>query len=404
MKLALFGYDAESLELAAAAVKLGHSIDWCGDAVSARQNGPPWLPKEDLGDQWEALLDRAVCDGVIVGRGDTLSNLRAEQVSQLVKNGVAVLTTFPLVDSVLAYHEIDMSRSEGAGVLHHYNPLVVQSSFIDQCRKWICDRHPELGKVEQLAWERPLSVRTRDVVLWHFARDVELLACISGGLNRLGALGSPDAEVTYSSLSVQMLGPQSLPVVWSVGPADLLEGTHLRIVFQHGKVAARFDASSHFERLDDHGADQVQSSALVPVAPATEAIQRFVSALQSGDLGSSTWPAALRAMELADTIEISLRRCRMIDVHHQQLTEQLSFRGTMSAVGCGVLLILPPLLLVCGWLAEQLGLSVARYWPHLLLASLIFFLALQVLTKLFLQSDGDDSRLDANRSSMGQRP
>jgi hypothetical protein len=60
-------------------------------------------------------------------------------------------------------------------------------------------------------------------------------------------------------------------------------------------------------------------------------------------------------MELTDTIEISLRRGRMIDVHRQQLTEELSFRGTMSAWGCGVLMVLPPLLLLAGWIAELLG-------------------------------------------------
>ncbi len=94
-------------------------------------------------------------------------------------------------------------------------------------------------------------------------------------------------------------------------------------------------------------------------------------------------------MELADTIEISLRRGRMIDVHHQQLTEELAFKGMMSAAGCGVLLVLPPLLLLVGWLAELIGLPVAHYWPHGLLALLATFLLVQLLPKLLLRASAD---------------
>ena len=84
-------------------------------------------------------------------------------------------------------------------------------------------------------------------------------------------------------------------------------------------------------------------------------------------------------MELTDTIEISLRRGRMIDVHHQQLTEQMAFKGMMSAVGCGMLAVLPMLLLGLGWIAGKLGLPIASYWPHGLLILLGLFLALQAL-------------------------
>ena len=94
-------------------------------------------------------------------------------------------------------------------------------------------------------------------------------------------------------------------------------------------------------------------------------------------------------MELADTIEISLRRGRMIDVHHQQLTEQMAFKGTMSALGCGVLMILPPLLLLIGWLAELAGLPVASYWPHALLMVFLAFLVFQFLPQLLLPTSND---------------
>jgi hypothetical protein len=87
-------------------------------------------------------------------------------------------------------------------------------------------------------------------------------------------------------------------------------------------------------------------------------------------------------MEIADSIEISLRRGRMIDIHSQQLTEHLAFKGTMAAAGCGVLLVLAPLMLAVGWIAGQFGVPVASYWPHALLVLLAAFLGLQLLPKL----------------------
>ena len=105
-------------------------------------------------------------------------------------------------------------------------------------------------------------------------------------------------------------------------------------------------------------------------------------------------------MELADTIEISLRRGRMIDVHPQQLTEHLAFKGTMSALGCGVLTLLVPVLLLLGWLAEQVGIPVASTWPHILLGMLTLFLLVQFIPQLFLRSSestrGDSTSGDSD--------
>ena len=134
---------------------------------------------------------------------------------------------------------------------------------------------------------------------------------------------------------------------------------------------------------------------MTPLAGAdgsASALKRFVETIQLGDGASSTWPSALHALELTDTIEISLRRGRMIDVHQQQLTEQLAFKGTMSAAGCAVLMVLPPLLLTGGWLAEHAGLPVASYWAHALLALLALFLGFQLLPKLLLKSTPAQNR------------
>jgi hypothetical protein len=208
---------------------------------------------------------------------------------------------------------------------------------------------------------------------------VELLDTIAGPLDRLGALGSPDETATYSGLSVQLLGKSQVPIRWSVGPADLSSNPSLTFVGEQGRVRFEFNDTGTFY------ASESANQSLASSRTAAECIENLVSALNSSGAQRTTWPSALRAMELADTIEISLRRGRMIDVHRQQLTEELSFRGTMSAVGCGVLLLLPPLLIFAGWIAELVGLPVAEYWAHLLLALLALFLLLQFAPKLLIK-------------------
>jgi len=381
MRFALLGTDQESVALAQAAEAAGHTIVWCGDVAEQ----PGWQ-LEDLGDEWEALLDQSLADAVIVGRGQVDGSLRGEQVNQLVKNGVAVLATFPLVDSVLAYYEIDMAHGESRAVLQHYNPLVQQQPIADQCADWIAHGHPQLGAIEQVVWERPLAERTQEQVLWHFSRDVELLNVVAGRLNRLGALGSPDETATYAGLSVQLLGKSEVPVRWQVGPVEQAAWARLILIAQRGKLTVEFNEAGQAiqQSVSQQGESEITSLEVVDAA--SLAIEQLVAAIKPDGESASTWSNALQAMELADTIEISLRRGRMIEVHQQQLTEQLAFKGTMSALGCGVLLVMPPLLLFFGWIAGLSGLPVAKFlWAYLLLGLLAAFLGIQLIPKLLFK-------------------
>lgn len=386
MRFALLGADAESCLLAEAAINQGHEIVWCGDISHVPRAAHDWLNFTDRADDWEALYDRELCDFVVIGRGEASPHLRATQAIELVKLGVAAVTSFPLSDSVLSYYEIDMARSESGAVLHHFNPLVMQDECLGDFARWIASGHPDLGRIEQLLCERPLEQRTQENIVWHFARDVQLLDRIAGPIDRLSALGSPDEEATYAGLNVQLLGKTQVPVRWTVGPIDQSFRPSLTFVAERGRLKFEFDDAGRFFAPGD-------GKPLEPLLAATKCIHQFVAAVDGAESNrSTTWPAALRAMELTDTIEISLRRGRTIDVPHQHLTEELSFRGTMSAVGCGVLLLLPPLLLLAGWLGELLGLPVGKnWWAYGLLALLAAFLLVQLAPKLLIKkTDASD--------------
>ena len=367
MKLALLGADVESLRLAEAAVAAGHEIVWQADS-GVEEPADPWAGPHAAGGPWEALLDPEVAAGVIVGHGG--DELRAHQVQELARLDRPMLVTFPLFNSVLTYFEVDMARTESGAIVQHFKPLV-ESPVLGDAAGWVAAGHPDLGAVEQVLCTRSLADRSRELVLWHFARDVEMLGLVAGRLNRIGAHAGAGDEAAYAALSVQLLGASEVPVRWSVEPPAGGEGLSLTLVCQRGRVTLEFDSSG---RLVNPAPDELALEA--------EAIDRFVAAVESSDSSASTWPDALHAMELTDSIEISLRRGRMIDVHHQQLTEHLAFKGTMAAAGCGLLFFLVPLVLAVSWIAGKFGVPIGQFVPHILLGLLAIFLGLQFLPKL----------------------
>ena len=375
MRFALLGADARTLPLVAAAIAAGHELSWQGDlSLAPREGSLPFEP--DAAKSWEDLLVSETADFIIIGRGTASDDLRTRQVQELARLGRPMLVSFPLFSSVLAYFEVDMSRVEGDALLVHFNPLCEAERFgsIDQ---WLAGEHPRCGRIEQIAATRSLANRSRENVLDQFAADVDLLSRVAGKLNRIGAHASTQAgdAADYAALSVQLLGPAQLPVRWNVEPPGDAEGLALHLIGERGRETFWFDADGSMNES--------------PMGPARRAVDRFVANLEAGRADASTWPQALRAMELTDSIEISLRRGRMIDVHDQQLTEQLAFKGTMSALGCGLLLLIVPGLLVLGWIAGLVGIPLAEYWPHLLLIILALFLGLQLLPKLLAKPPAD---------------
>jgi hypothetical protein len=375
MKFALLGADAESLPLAAAALAAGHELSWVGDVSGVPSGEFPQLAELDEAEAWEDLLVAETADALIIGRGTATDDLRTRQVQELARLGRPMLVTFPLFTSVLTYFEVDMSRSEGGGLLQHYNPLR-EASALAPIAIWIAEGHSRFGHIEQIAATRAMVDRSRDQVLRRFAADVDLLSHVAGKLNRIGAHASTGADADYSALSIQLLGAAELPVRWNVEPPAEAEGLALHFICERGRETIWFDADGLVDQS--------------PIAVATSAVDRFARAIEADDASASTWLQALRAMELTDSIEISLRRGRMIDVHDQQLTEQLAFKGTMSAFGCGLLLLIIPGLLIAGWLAGLVGIPIAEYWPHVLLAILALFLGLQFLPKLLYKSPPTD--------------
>jgi hypothetical protein len=385
MRFALLGADPDSLRLARAALAEGHELAWLGDASPA--DAAALRPAVALrpAEAWRDLLDDRAADAVILGRGSVGATDRSERLQELVRLQRPVLAVFPLVPDVLAYFVADMTRRERHALLWHFNPLR-ESAWWQWAQRCVAEGHPRLGPVQQVVAAREATDRGKDDVEQRFAQDVEPLDRVVGGLDRIGAHGADD-QGGYAALAVHLVGRSRLPVRWSVGPPIGGPGLEVALVGERGREAARFDPEGRLvARWLETPAGRESWEAQPDEDPAVGAWRNFVAAFHAapGTTGSrdDDWSSALHAMELTDSIEISLRKSRMIDVHQQQLTEHMAFKGTMAALGCGVLLAAPPLLLLAGWAAGLVGLPIAAYWPHALLALLAMFLAVQVVPKL----------------------
>jgi len=414
MRFALLGCDDDMARLVARAVR-----DRWHTVVAARVE-PIWrerlasiLPNCEWLDGWESLLAEDRVDAVLVGH-ERVAGDSTEALKKLVQAGVPILATHPLGDPLLAL-ELEMIRSDGRGpIVAHYPGC--RHPAVAQLAPWVRggDSSP-LGKVEQVVLERSLADRERRAVTSQLARDADLLRELLGKVTQVNAMGpSPDAEV-WSNLSVQLAGRPAKsdgtqpagdgPLArWSVEPVVGSPQGKLTLIGSRGRVTLSMPADPSAWKLDVSGAN-VPAESLGAVAwPEWDgdaaALEMLAKSISDPAAVSPSWPAICRDLEVADTVELSLRRGRLIELHHDTVTEEDTFKGVMSAVGCLLLLIVPMVLLGAAILdglrvasrgvtpsgaAGGAGLAAETstpgrpWWPFFLVAPLLVFLLLQAL-------------------------
>lgn len=383
MRLALLGSDDEVVALARAARAAGHELTWCGDMLPAHVADLALLRPPS--DEWETLLDDKFVDGVIVGLGAASPDLRLEQLQKLVGNEIPVLITQLPVDSVLPFHELDMLRREKRSLVQRYHPEK-DHPWIAKLAESCSEPNGELGAVHQISIERRLKNTNRRVVIAAVARDIELLERLSGNLTSVSAFGATGDARQMAGLSVQFIGPLEIPVRWSIAPIGtsrlVLNGEQQTLAVELADYPHPWKADGPSQWL---GAPESYDAA-------RNAINSFASSIVARDRGESAeadsnWDSATAAMEVADVVELSLQKGKTIEVHHQQLTEELAFRGTMSALGCALLLTWLVGVVVAGIVGDAFGFPLARLWPFFLVGTLALFLLIQLLPKLIPPRD-----------------
>jgi predicted dehydrogenase len=412
MKFALLGADPETLALVRAVHAQGsHQLVWFCSPQESWQALAPYTSNLRPTTAWEGLLGGTIADAVIVGRNGRPEE-QAEQLIRLVQAGIPLLASLPIGAPLLSYFEIDSLRGDP--------PLAVVPALAGRWHPAIkrlaeLTRHsqgPTIGPLEQLVIERFLPERSRLSVLAQFAADVDLAQTLTGDLTHLGAMapgatGNED-KPQFNNLGVQSYGPKGVMLRWSVGPIETKAGARISLLGADGKAVLEAPAGgsdgSPAWRLEirprDPRTGEPQQTPIVEEFAAWDPgpwlLEHFVQLVErkGADAASPlvtgpTWADATRAAELAEAIDRSLARRRTIEVRVDRETESSAFKGTMSAVGCTLLLMSLPMFVVGVILGNKpFGFVLAgKLIVYASLALLVVFLLLQALGAIVPRSD-----------------
>lgn len=398
MKLALLGADPAMLSVASAAAEDGghQMVAGCQVGAAADYLHEFW-PRLPIRDDWEFLLSPGAVDGILVARSAD-EEQRAEQMRKLIQEGIPLLVSHPLFESMLVYYELDMIRRESGCRILPYLPDRTHPGITRL--KSLIATPPGIGRLEQLSIERLQADRNRCAVIEQFSRDIDLARVLAGELTQLSALAPGETAARYSNLGVQLSGPASIPVRWSVRAAEGQPRGRLQLLGSAGRGELTMLEDRPWQ-LDIWQGQEHATAELGPWNAASESLADF-AALVKGESAKVDWVDACRAVELADTIDRSLKRNRTIELHFEEYSEQGTFKGMMTSLGCG-LLIAAILLMLLAALAARLGLPFARYWAVSLLVVLVAFLGLQAFRLVFAGGAADATDADQPAASPSPR-
>jgi hypothetical protein len=291
-----------------------------------------------------------------------------------------------------------MIRAEMRSVLRHYNPGLHHPAIQRFRRRLATGIDDPIGAVEQLVLERWLSDRSKPAVLAALCRDIDLAAAIAGEMGTVGALGGAQDDSAYGSLTVQMTSTAGLPVRWSVGPAHEMSGGRLTFVGSRGSAMLLMPDDRSAWREASPGANVAAGELQPDWNSAKSAIVEFAAAITSGDDGRD-WTQAAHCAELVDATERSVAKGRSVTIHFEEHSDQATFKGIMSALGCGLLMFGLGMLMLAGllgFLGKATGFSTRLLsgWPVLVLVLMVIFLLLQLLPHIVFS--------DAQRSRAGE--
>ena len=345
MKLALLGADEDAWAIARA-VRNNPELDLVWACIPRKY----WPDLHDMAPglrptaTWEALLDGRLVDAVIVASAapDEVEE-RGEQIRRLVQEKIPLLVAHPVVPSILIYYEIDSALGEPPSILLPYLPWRWHPA-VQKLSRLCQNENQGIGQLEQVVCERFLPQRTQALVCRQFAVDADLAQFLAGELTHLGAMAPGatafEAAPEYNNLGVQAFGRNKVLVRWSVGPVEVEPGAKVSLIGSRGKAILEAPAGAFpwklEVRLRNAGTPTLEEFA--PWNPAVVALEQLAHAL-SGQPVTPTWHDATQAVELAETIERSLLKRRTIEVRPRSQGEAGQFKGTMTALGCGLLLL-----------------------------------------------------------------
>jgi predicted dehydrogenase len=373
MRFALLGNHPDGLQMVQALVETGrHELVAYSGPVHQWESSRLKAVRT-FGDIEEILADPTV-DAVVVA-GD--SSQRPLQLRRALQSERHVLCVFPPDQSPDIAYEAAMIQADTRRVLLPILPGALHPG-IQRLRALIQKTEPGSGWLVQ--WDRCLQGPETN------QSKEELLLPYFPGWEILQALGGSIAEVSAFAENSERMMNEPLLIAGSFEKGGLFQAT-LMTASSKARWRLRLTAPALQAELDFPNG--FPASATLTWKDQTEACRKeewpaqnlfhemvkiFEDAVQpqeqAASQGSVTWQDAIRCAELDDAARRSVERRRASTLEYPEATEEATFKGTMTLIGCGMLWLMVVLLIL------------SRWYPALLMVivlMLTLFLALQLL-------------------------
>jgi hypothetical protein len=361
-RFALLGDHPDGLEMARALAASGrHELAIYSGSALGNEYLRRWgLEPRRVGDLEEVLADPGIQVVIVAGK----PALRPGQLRRALQSERHVLCVCPVDDSPDLAYEAAMAQGDAHVVLF---PILPESL------------HPAFGRLAELAKS---SFRLLEIERWS-TEEILLEAEEEGhkpgfpGWDILRRVGGEIGELSVLTATEEIEKGQPLLLSGQFVTGGLFQATYmpcqaeafLRITLVNRNQSAEliFDQGwpgpARLTFTDDQGGHHTETwEAFDPWAALVNEFDRAERGL--------TWQDAIRGLELDDAARRSVHRRRTSTLEFQEVTEEASFKGTMTLVGCSILWISLLLLILSAWF-PWLGWIIAPVFG--------VFLAMQVL-------------------------
>jgi len=366
MRFALLGDHPDGLDLARALAASGaHDVSvYCGPAMGLHSLQHHGVSPRVLEDVEEVLADPEI-DAVIVASD---LPMRRRHLLRALQAESHVFCVHPADISPDVAYEASLIQADTGRVLLPLLPMAF---------------HPGFERLRQMAQKQPLP-RMLEMEIW--STEEVLIAWTPTnskpslpGWEVLRVIGGEIGEVFLQSTRTELSPGEPLTVSGRFASGLLFHANFMpRQAHAHARlslVTTTGRASLHFAHgwpgparlayTDEEGQSRTESWDTINPWPAL--IQHFELAVLDGSVRRPQpgqpddanltknpphlgWPDALRALELDDAARRSLERGRASTLDLQEVTEEASFKGTMTLVGCSLIWLAVVVLIVSIWI------------------------------------------------------
>ena len=294
--------------------------------------GAPDLVDED----WEAWQAGVNADAVLV----TASPIGRfnEVLKRLASEGVPLLMVHPVCDGLTA-HEIQMLSPTTKPKVVIWYPQRRPSFEVKLADNQRDLADSKIGAIMNVAWDYATQDVDRDSVLTAISRNVHFLLPCAGHWRSVQAI-SPDKgqSVQWERLGLTLLGGNEVGLQWQVKQQSQFQGAKVSLEGHHGRLSLEYnDRDCEWELNDvstDRGAWEIESAKQAAAVVG----ERLAGVVDQDNVGDD-WLGVCQSLEVADHVELSARRRRMVDLVQETPTEEATFKGVMAAGSCGLLML-----------------------------------------------------------------